>query len=82
MQTAQEATLPRAPTVAQPETGQRLILHGVSWATYESLLADFHDSHAVHFAYDRGTLKIMAPWAKHEEANRALSLVVDLVTGE
>lgn len=82
MQTAQEATLPMTQPVSQPETGHRLILHGVSWATYESLLADFQDSHAAHFAYDRGTLEIMAPSAKHEEPNRALSLLVDLVTGE
>jgi Uma2 family endonuclease len=82
MQTAQEATPPMAQSVSQPEAGNRIILHGVSWATYESLLADFQDSNAVHFAYDRGVLEIMAPSAKHEEPNRALSLLVDLVTGE
>ena len=29
-------------------------LHGVSWRTYESLLADFVDRSVPHFAYDRG----------------------------
>ncbi len=82
MQTAQESTLPMTQPVSQPETGNRLILYGVSWATYESLLADFQNSNAVRFAYDRGVLEIMAPSAKHEEPNRALSLFVDLVTGE
>ncbi len=82
MQTVQETALPILPQVSLPETGHRLILRGVSWTTYESLLADFQNSNAVHFAYDRGVLEIMAPSAKHEEPNRALSLFVDLVTGE
>ena len=82
MQTAQEIALPISPQVSPPETGHRLILRGVSWTTYESLLADFQNSNAVHFAYDRGVLEIMAPSVKHEEPNRALSLFVDLVTGE
>ena len=82
MQTAQEIALPTSPQVSPPETGHRLILRGVSWTTYESLLADFQNSNAVHFAYDRGVLEIMAPSVKHEEPNRALSLFVDLVTGE
>ena len=82
MQTAQETALPISPQISPPETGHRLILHGVSWTTYESLLADFQNRNAVHFAYDRGVLEIMAPSVKHEEPNRALSLFVDLVTGE
>ena len=32
-------------------------LHGVSWRTYESLLADFVDRSVPHFAYDRGCWK-------------------------
>ncbi len=59
-----------------------VILHGVSWATYESLLADFQDSHAAHFAYDRGALEIMAPSAKHEEPNRAIAFFVELLALE
>lgn len=82
MQTAQESTLPMTHPVSQPETGHRLILHGVSWATYESLLADFQDSHAAHFAYDRGVLEIMAPSAKHEEPNRTLALLVEMLALE
>jgi Uma2 family endonuclease len=82
MQTAQETPLSITTQTSPPETENYLILRGVSWATYESLLSDFQDNNAVHFAYDRGVLEIMAPSAKHEEPNRTLSLVVDLVTGE
>lgn len=37
-----------------PDTGQRLILSGVSWVTYERLLADFSDSHAAPYAAPPG----------------------------
>lgn len=82
MQTAQQTLPPISHQTAPPETGQRMILRGVSWATYERLLADFEDSHAVHFAYDREVLEIMVLSTKHEEPNRTLSLLVDLVAGE
>jgi len=49
------AVLEQAP--AQEE--HCIVLHGVSWATYERLLADFADSHAAHFAYDQGRLEIL-----------------------
>jgi hypothetical protein len=38
-----------------------ILLSGIHWETYESLLADMQDSHAAHFAYDRGVLEIRAP---------------------
>jgi len=82
MQTTQETPLSITPQAPPPETEHYLILRGVSWATYESLLKDFQNNNAVHFAYDRGVLEIMPPSAKHEEPNRTLSLVVDLITGE
>jgi Uma2 family endonuclease len=82
MQTAQETLSSVSRQVVPPETGQHLILRGVSWATYERLLTDFQDSHAAHFAYDRGVLEIMVLSTKHEEPNRTLSLLVDLVAGE
>jgi hypothetical protein len=33
-------------------TNQRIIITGVSWETYERLLADFSDSHAARMAFD------------------------------
>jgi Uma2 family endonuclease len=58
---------------------ERLILHNVSWVTYEHLLSDFLDSSAPRFTYDQGTLEIMSPLAEHEEANRSLNLLVEMV---
>jgi Uma2 family endonuclease len=78
MQTAQATVPPASHQDSPPETGQRVILRGVSWATYESLLADFQDSHAAHFAYDQGVLEIMVLSAKHEEPNRAVAILIEL----
>lgn len=64
---------------SQSEREQRVILHGVSWATYESLLADLQDSHAAHFTYDRGVLEIMAPSLEHEKINRRLHSLFETI---
>jgi Uma2 family endonuclease len=61
---------------------QCVVLQGVSWDTYERLLADFQDSHAAHLTYDQGVLEILAPSAKHEEPNRALALLIEMLALE
>ncbi|MHC4089359.1 MAG: Uma2 family endonuclease, partial [Planctomycetota bacterium] len=72
-----------ATAVKPPELiAQRVILQGVSWQTYERLLADFEDSHAAHFAYDQGVLEILVPSAKHEESNRTLALLIEMLALE
>ena len=53
-----------------------------SWDTYQRLLADHAGSSAPRFAYDRGTLEIMRPLAEHEESNRALALLIEVVAEE
>jgi len=79
---AETAPVSPSPSSPQPEREQHVILHGVSWATYESLLADFQESHAAHFAYDRGTLEIMVLSTKHEEPNRTIALLVEMIALE
>ncbi len=71
--------------VARPSTvppAQRVILGNVSWTTYESLLADHLDRSVPHFAYDRGVLEIVCPSTPHEEDNRTLALLVEVVAEE
>lgn len=72
--------LETATTLNIPE--QRIVLRGVSWQTYERLLEDFTDRSVPHFTYDRGTLEIMSPTAKHEKLNRAINLLVEIVAEE
>lgn len=59
-----------------PPAEQRIVLHGISWETYESLLSDHEDKSAPRFTYDRGTLEIMSPSPAHERTNRRLSQLV------
>jgi Uma2 family endonuclease len=75
---------PVSPSSSSPqsEREQRVILHGVSWATYESLLADFQDSHAAHFTYDRGVLEIMVLSLQHEKTNRRLHSLFEAIATE
>jgi Uma2 family endonuclease len=63
-------------------TTQPILLEGVSWATYECLLADFGDSHAARVAYDRGTLEIMSPSYVHEQLNSLIAMLVSVVATE
>src|ERR671922_101249 len=82
MQARAETVPPLAHQAPPPEVPQRVILRGVSWATYERLLADFQDSHAAHFAYDRGRLEIMVLSAEHEEDKDVLTLLVNVLAEE
>jgi Uma2 family endonuclease len=56
--------------------GKRQLLRGVSWKTYESLLADFADRNNTFLTYYRGTLEIMSPSFEHDAGSRLLFLVV------
>ncbi|HEV2109542.1 MAG TPA: Uma2 family endonuclease [Thermomicrobiales bacterium] len=61
---------------------QQILLRNVSWESYESLLADHVDSSVPHFTYDRGMLEIVSPSTPHEEDNRTLARIVEIITEE
>lgn len=82
MNTQTETALPTARHSPLPESAQRVVLHGVSWETYEHLLADLTDSSAPRLAFDQGVLEIMSPTAEHEEYNRTLALLIEVVAEE
>ena len=65
-------------TVISP-TDQRIIIEGMSWETYERLLADFGESHTVRMAFDQGTLEIMAPSFAHERPAHLLVQIVGIL---
>ena len=56
--------------VSHAPTEQRVIVHSVSWGTYERLLTDLADQSSTRLTYDRGRLEIMCPLPAHEECNR------------
>jgi Uma2 family endonuclease len=68
-------------TVLQPlETAtQKVILHNISWKTYERLLAEHPESNTTRFAYDRGTLEIMILSPRHEKLKDRLMTLVGVL---
>jgi Uma2 family endonuclease len=66
-------------TVISP-TDRRVIIQGVSWETYERLLADFADTHAARVTFDQGTLEIMAPSFAPERPAHLLVQIVEILT--
>ena len=68
-------------TVASP--AERLVaLKGVSWETYERLLAEHQDQSGTRFTYNEGTLEIMVLSARHEHPSEILKLLVQMIAGE
>lgn len=47
---------------------QRTVLHNISWETFEALLRDTGEDRGSRLVYDCGTLEIMTPRFKHENA--------------
>ena len=45
---------------------QRIVLHNISWETFEALLRDTGEDRGSRFAYDCGVLEIMTPLFEHE----------------
>jgi hypothetical protein len=69
-----------APALSPP--AQRIMLHNVPWATYESLLAAHRDCNVPRFTYDRGQLEVRSPSAAHEELKDTMTLFVNTVAEE
>ena len=75
------ATLLEPPGIKEALT-DGVLLHNISWSTYESLLRDHPDAASPRFTYDRGDLLIMVTSPEHEEINRTLNLLVELLAEE
>ena len=61
---------------------QQIVLHDIAWDTYERLLSDHVDSSVPRFTYDHGELEILSPSTEHEEDNRTLALLVEIIALE
>lgn len=69
-----------ATVLSTPE--QKVILRGVSWLTYERLLAEQEESSGTRFTFDRGVLEIMVLSAKHEAIKHTMALLVEVLAEE
>ena len=63
-------------TVIQP-VDQPVLMDGVSWETYEALLADGGDRRKTRMAYDQGVLEIVTPSYEHEHAGNVVARVAE-----
>lgn len=72
------------PAIVDPPrlADNRIVLHDISWGTYERLLEELADCSAPRLTYDRGELEIKSPIAEHEDVNRALDKLVSFVAFE
>ncbi len=68
-------------TVVSPAVEQRVLLNA-SWETYERLLAEHPDGAGPRFTYNEGVLEIMVLSAPHEEPNRTLAALVEVLVEE
>lgn len=57
----------------------QVIMHGVSWQTFQQLLADRGERCGVLLAYDRGTVELRMPSQEHEWIKTTLTQVVDAI---
>ena len=66
----------------RPLAEHRVILHNVSWHTFESLLTDLGDRRKILFHYLNGTLEIMSPLSLHEGSNRFIDDLIRAFSDE
>lgn len=75
-----------AAVLTEPKTQiqieEHVILSGVSWKTYESLMQEHEDRSVPRFTYNRGCLEIYMPSQKHEEKAVFLEKIVEIFAEE
>ncbi len=67
-------------TLTPPE--QRIVLHNVTWETFETLLRETGEHRPTQFVYDRGTLEIMTPLYQHENPKIQLDRLIIILAEE
>ena len=67
---------------SRPLSENRVLLHGVSWETFERLLADVGDRRKTLFHYINGTLEIMSPLSLHEGSSRFFDRLLTIFVDE
>lgn len=66
---------------AQTSDGQRFLLYGVDWHTYETLLNALGDRR-IRLTYDRGNLELMTLSFRHERFGYLLGRMIETLTLE
>ncbi len=61
---------------------ERVVLHNISWETFDRLLTETGDHRNTRFYYLDGTLEIMSPLFVHEGSNRFFDRLIGAATDE
>ncbi|MCO5167347.1 MAG: Uma2 family endonuclease [Planctomycetes bacterium] len=61
---------------------QRVVLHGVSWETYERLTDELEGRGGVRLTYVRGSLELMSPSYVHDRIKRLIGRLIESYTLE
>jgi Uma2 family endonuclease len=72
-------------TVARPHDPQYpagVLLQGITWQTYQSLVLELESQPAKRLTYDNGMLEIWMPLPPHETYKRLLGRLVEIITEE
>ncbi|MGB3310652.1 MAG: Uma2 family endonuclease [Nodosilinea sp.] len=69
------------PTTVEPSS-PTIVMRGVSWQTYKTLLAEVGSDRAWRIAYDRGVLELRMPLEEHEEPKGLLESLVEAIADE
>lgn len=67
--------------LTKPEIAERVVLRGVSWEVYETLLREIGDQ-PLYLTYDDGDLEIMSPSPDHETWKTLIGRMIELLTLE
>jgi Uma2 family endonuclease len=69
-------------THSSPFGEQRVLLHNLSWRTFETLIDELGETRSSRLTYHQGELEIMAPASNHEQANRMIEGLVVILLEE
>jgi len=64
------------------QSPDRVVLHNISWQSYQSLVKDFDQEPAIRLTYDRGTLEIRMPLDPHETYKKLIGRLIEAATEE
>lgn len=74
-----KASIETGVAIAQPIGENRVILRGLDWTAYQTILHALPHTRAARLTYDRGVLEIVVPLEKHEFSIRLIELFLRIV---
>jgi Uma2 family endonuclease len=72
-----------SPPIAPPQpigTSSNVLLQGISWDTYQSLVEELESQPSKRLTYDNGLLEIFMPLPLHEKNKKYLARLVEIIT--